>query len=398
MKPLIPVFLIDLDSVLLEPLGYRKAVQSTLNWFTERMGLGDQYPGEEVIASLEAVNMTSEWDMVPVLLAAIIDGLMKENPGTQLPEDLLQACDLVRSKSLQPPNVDFASLPIILGKHFKPGMEYSTLAFELNQTGSAQSPYPNLIDLPILKSLLLNTRALDGALSTRVFQHFTLGSERFAELSGHAPLFECDSYLEKFDRHLLNEQTRDLLLMAWRDSLVNLTVYTARPSKPEKDCPPGYNYSPEAEVALETLGLQELPLIATGQINWLSEHLGVPVHKLGKPSPVQALAAIAAAYTRQVETSLLAAADLQLKGKTEFFQNLPGLAIHVFEDSGGNTASVRRAVDLLNEAGLICTFNAWGIGDNPDKQRALMQAGAELVPDINQAVLRAFQMDGISVR
>jgi len=186
--------------------------------------------------------------------------------------------------------------------------------------------------------------------------------------------------------------------MAWWERLVSLAVYTARPSKPKQDCPPGFNYSPEADLALEMLGLQELPLIATGQINWLSEHLGVPVHELGKPSPVQALAAIAAAITRQVEQSLLAAADLQLNGKEEYFQNLPGLAIHVFEDSGGNTASVRRAVDRLKAVGMVCTFNAWGIGDNPDKQRALLDAGAELVPDINLAVQRAFQMDGISVR
>jgi hypothetical protein len=45
LKKLFPVFLIDLDSVLVEPRGYRLAMQSALGWFTERMGLGDLYPG-----------------------------------------------------------------------------------------------------------------------------------------------------------------------------------------------------------------------------------------------------------------------------------------------------------------------------------------------------------------
>ena len=395
MSDRLPVFLIDLDSVLVEPIGYRMAIQSTLAYFTERMGLGDLYPGEDVIASLEAINMTSEWDITPILLASIFEALLEQNMSLDLPGDLLVACETVRRSSVNPPALDYSSLPKILGGNFKPGMEYASLAFELNHFGAANPPFPLLVEHPLLNALLLNTRSLDGALTTRVFQHFTLGSKRYEQLTGLPRLFDSDSYLEKHDQLLLSSAARDLLLENWKSRKLGAAIYTARPSLPEKDSATSFHYSPEAEVALETLGLTELPLIGAGKIGWLAERMNVPAHEFAKPSPVQALAAIAASVTRQTGASLRAAADLHLNGKLSLFKDLPALSIHVFEDSGGNAASVRRAVEQLNQAGLSCTFTAWGIGENPAKQQALLKAGAKLVPEVNQAIQLALNVEGL---
>ncbi|PKO00442.1 MAG: hypothetical protein CVU42_04545 [Chloroflexi bacterium HGW-Chloroflexi-4] len=395
MSDLLPVFLIDLDSVLVEPLGYRKAIQSTLAYFTAKMGLGNLYPGEEVIASLEAINMTSEWDITPILLANIFEALLEQNMRLELPGDLLAACESVRSAALPPPKLDYSSLPAKLGGHFKPGMEYASLTYELNRFGAENPPFPLLVEHPLLNALLLNTRSLDGAIITRVFQHYTLGSRRFETLTGLPRLFESESYLETYDKLLLTPESRDLLLENWQKSKLGAAIYTARPSLPETDGATSYHYSPEAEVALETLGLTALPLIGAGKIGWLAERMNVPAHEFAKPSPVQALAAIAAAVTRQTGTSLRAAADFHLNGNLSLFKELPELSIHVFEDSGGNAASVRRAVEQLSKAGLSCTFSAWGIGENPTKLQALLKAGARLVPEVNQAIQLALEFEGL---
>ena len=98
MSSTLPVFLIDLDSVLVEPRGYRMAIQSTLAYFTGKMGLGDLYPGEDAIASLEAINMTSEWDITPILLTSVFESLLEQNNKLDLPGDLLAACEVCASR------------------------------------------------------------------------------------------------------------------------------------------------------------------------------------------------------------------------------------------------------------------------------------------------------------
>lgn len=393
MSAAFPVFLIDLDSVLIEPRGYRKAIQSTLACFTSKMGLGELYPGEDAIASLEAINMTCEWDITPILLTAVFEGLARENEGLQLPDDLLSACDVVRTKRLTPPTLELNEVTAMLAANFKPGMEYAALALDLSQPGISAPLFPHLAGQPILNALLANTRLLDGALTTRVFQHFTLGAERFEHLTGSKRLFESESYLLKEDKVLLTEDCRETLLSAWQRNQIGAAIYTARPSMPVKGSVTSYNYSPEAEVALEALKLSQLPLIGAGKMGWLASQMGLRIDQLTKPSPVQALAAITTAVTRQTESSLWAAAKLNFEGKKEAYRGFPKLSIHVFEDAGGNIKAVRQAAKMLEEIGIQNQVTAWGIGESPIKQQALLKAGAKLVPEINQAILLALDVE-----
>lgn len=395
MSESLPVFLIDLDGVLVEPRGYRMAIQSTLDYFTGRMGLGSLFPGEDAIASLEAINMTSEWDITPILLAAVFDGLARENPELQLPDGLLAACDAVRSASLKPPALELQKISELLSVRFKPGMEFASLALELSQPDAEKPLFPHLVNQPVINALLANTRLLDGALTTRVFQHFTLGAERFEPLTGFKRLFESDSYLLKEDRVLLKDESRAILLAAWLRNLLGAAIYTARPCLPVNGGVPSYNYSPEAEVALEALRLGQLPLIGAGKMGWLASRMGLRIDQLTKPSPVQALAAITAAVTRQMEPSLWAAAKLNLEGHQAAYRGFPPLSIHVFEDAGGNVEAVRRAAKMLENSGVQNQVTAWGIGENPIKQQALLKAGATLVPEINQAIQLALKVEGL---
>jgi hypothetical protein len=396
VKAAFPVFLIDLDGVLVEPRGYRLAIQSTLAWFTEKIGLGDLYPGEDAIARFEAINMTCEWDITPIILASIFDGLSRENPQVTLPGGLQEACKTVRALSLKAPRLELTRMLTNLAAHFKPGMEYASLALELSRPGVEDPLYPHLVGHPLLTSILAGTRDLEGALTTRVFQHFTLGSERYQKLCGLAPFFESESYLQKYDKVLLDNKCRESLLSIWQKEKLGLVVYTARPSLPEKGGVLSFNYSPEAEVALEALGLDQVPLVGAGKMGWLALQLGKGVNQLTKPSPVQALAAITTAVTRQTGSALWAAARLTFENEKSDYRNFPPLSIHVFEDAGGNINAVRLAADILTNAGVQNRVTAWGIGENPEKQKALTAAGAVLVPEINQAVQQAFELEGLN--
>jgi hypothetical protein len=390
-----PVFLLDMDNVLVEPRGYRLAVQATLGYFTQKMGLGDLYPGEEVITRFEAINMTSEWDITPILLASIFDGLLEANPGLTISETLEEACKGIHSLELKPPRQNLSRLISILAAHFNPEVEFADLALDLNRPGTSDLPFPSLLGHVLLENILSKTRILGGASTTNIFQHFVLGSKRWEEIYGLPRLFDCASILEKNDRQLLSADTRNLLLQVWRDKKVGVVVYTARPSLPEEHGPMALMYSPEADLAMETLRISELPLIGAGQMDSLAVKLGCRSNQLIKPSPVQALAAITAAVSRQTDISLQAAGRLYLTGEKSLYQDFPQLSIHVFEDSGGNVSSVRQAGDILTTAGLPNRVNAWGISQNKAKRQALDKVGARLMPDINLAVRAALAGENI---
>ena len=393
-----PIFLFDMDGVLVEPHGYRRSIQATLNYFTEKMGLGDLYPGEEAIARFESINMSSEWDIIPVLLAAILDGLVGGNPGLSLPDDLLAACQVIRDKGLAAPAFDPARLAGCLGPQFRPGMIYSELALALNRADNPQAPYPHLVGSPLLDSLLAHSRDVTASLVTGVFEHYAIGSAAFETTFHTPPLFEVDSYLRRFDRPLLLPQTQAMLLPVWQSGQLGVSVYTARPSTP-----PGGNfrnpllaYSPEAELVLAQIGLEEIPLVGYGQVTWLAGQVGCSSDRFIKPSPVHALAAIGAAFTRQVAQAVLAAERLSAVGEMGYYRGFPALSVHVFEDSGGNIHAVRQAAELLTRQGLAVQVSAWGIAASPAKRRALADAGAALVPDVNAAIRVALEAEAIS--
>jgi len=116
------VFLFDLDGVLVAPLGYRAAIHATLEHFTRRMGLGDcTSPGEEAIARFESISMTSEWDIVPTCLAAILDALLAEHPSLAMPDTLEEVCAYLYQHSLPAPTIDLAHLTQRLGAAYHGG-------------------------------------------------------------------------------------------------------------------------------------------------------------------------------------------------------------------------------------------------------------------------------------
>ncbi len=344
------VFLFDIDGVLVQPGGYRRAVQATLDYFTRRMGLDGQVLSEETIATFEANNITSEWDIVPLCLAATLDGLQALYPEVRLPAELAPACDALRARGVSAPRVDFQALARRLGAAFQQELTFSDLALILSQPGSQDPPFPHLQGNPLLHSLLDGTREVSTSLTTRTFQQFVLGSELYQAM--FALPFEIGvdgaSYLRLYDRPALDVGLREKLLGLWRSGRIHLAVYTLRPSSLRSETPARtLPYCPEADIALQASGLDGLPLVGFGQVHRLAELSGAPPRHFVKPSPVQALGAIGAAVCRDEMQAMLAARAWVDQGDSAFFERLPPLDVHIFEEFGwkypGRTARRRTA-------------------------------------------------------
>ena len=380
-----PVFLFDIDGVLVEPLGYRRSIQATLAYFCERMGFGDLYPGEEAIARLEAIGMTSEWDITPILLADALDKVAAQRPGLRLPADLYAACEKIAGEHLDLPAIDTTRLAARLGPHYHPGRLYADLALAINLADNPLAPFPHLAGQPVLNTVLAHSRRGVTSPVTAVFQHYAAGSSAFESAFRCQPLFQCDSLLRRWDRPLLDRQTAAALLAAQGAGRLALAAFTLRPSAPpEPTVEAALAYSPEAELALEMNGLGSLPLVGYGQITWLAQKMGWPdAEACLKPARLHALAAIGAALSGGGEDALLAAGRLSTGADGTFFSQFPALSVHVFEDSAVNIQSVRRAGEFLREIGLDVIVTGWGICRDEHKRQAMRQAQVNVCDDTN---------------
>jgi hypothetical protein len=143
-------------------------------------------------------------------------------------------------------------------------------------------------------------------------------------------------------------------------------------------------YAPEAELALELVGLPDIPLIAFGKLEYLASKRGLDPVALVKPSPIHALAAIAAAFTRKELSAIQAAADWQQTGQlNSLFSSLPrSFELIVVEDTMSGIRSTLKAGEILQRAGLDVYTRAFGFtSGNSMKAIAFQQAGIPCFED-----------------
>ena len=235
-------------------------------------------------------------------------------------------------------------------------------------------------------NLLHRSRDVRFSQTMRMFQQYTLGSNAFTQTYDLPAEIETKSLLHKYDRSNINDAIRDKLCQPG----IHLTAFTARPSAPprEVEAPP-LGYAPEAEIALALVGLPDIPLISFGKLQYLGEQRGYDPETLLKPSPVQALAGIAAALTGNEWAALQAACDWyetgQLKGA---LAELPGaFDVTIVEDTLGGIRSVWAAGEILQKAGLDVTVRAFGLtSGSAMKSAAFEQAGVPHFSDFESLI------------
>jgi hypothetical protein len=396
------ILLFDLDGVLVQPLGYRAALRATLEHFLTQLGLDHQLiPRLEVIELFEGMHITSEWDMVPLILGEILNQLVKNNPRIRLPEKVTQFSPLQTENYLR--EVDYLPLLEALSPNLDSNDYPANTALrlsthpELFDNSGKIPPFFHIRSTNLLSDLLAHTREPDRSATTRYFQHYTLGSDTYSQVYGCNPDFQTGSLLVKNDIPQLSPILRDKILEQWRDGCISLAAITNRPSAPPREINHNYpGYAPEAELALDLNGLGEIPLIGFGRIRYFADKWKIAPETLIKPSPFQGIAAIIAALGRNELQSLQTSHTIMIDGQSNHLHALmsgmgcvdlpPFLNIHIFEDTRWGIQSVQQAGSILETLGVPNKVFAWGITSSAPKAKSLQDMGAIIYGDVSAAI------------
>jgi hypothetical protein len=314
--------------------------------------------------------------MVPLLLATYWNDILYRQPLQNLPSDVFSAATIINYQR----KVDaFAQLIV---------PEFALVAGQYPAETAFRAGYFSSIPYEMRKNLLTETRNVYKSHTMRIFQHFTLGSEKFKRTYDLPEELVIESFLLTHDRPIINNDiTRKL-----RQSNYRLAAFTSRPSAPPRDVDASnFGYAPEAELALELVGLSDIPLIGYGRLTYLANQRGLDAATLLKPSPVQALAAIAAAFTGEEWTTIQAAADWQKTGQLNgvFSRLPPSFELIVVEDTMGGINSTLSAGKILQLAGKDITIQALGLTlGSPSKAAAFQQAGIPFYEDWGSLILQ----------
>ena len=389
------LLLFDIDSVLVDPRGYLRALQDGVAHFTERIGVGSHPPTENEVRTCEAMGLTSEWDSGATCVAALLVERMRAEPDLQLPDTWPEAIEALAAHPHPLPHPDYAALAQRVGALID---EDTTTAEAARRTLGEMAREANLPAVTsaaleaLVATLLEHTHDFYQAPFTRHFQHLAVGSDAIDATYGVAPDFESPAYLLSYDVPLLSPESLAHVNELAADG-AGVALYTARPSLPPADItvsPRGY--SPEAEMARELVGMERYPLIGLGSVRWLAGRTGGLVDQFVKPSPVQALAAIAAAAGAaecgRESVALQAGYSLAVEGTLlPPLSDLAATTVHVFEDTVGGIGAVERAVELLQEAGCAVECCAYGIVASPGAKGVRMaEHGVRQFKTVNEAL------------
>ena len=307
--------------------------------------------------------------MAPLLLASYWNNILGRQPLQNLPRDVYSAAtEINRQRKVDAPTRFSVQ-------------EFALVAGQYPAESAFHSGCFLSIPFDLRKNLLTDTRNVYKSHTMRIFQHFTLGSGKFKETYNLPQEIETESFLLTHDRPII----KDEILKKLRHPDFRLAALTSRPSGPPREVNTSYlGYAPEAELALELVGLSDIPLIGYGRLEYLAKLRGLDVAALLKPSPVQALAATAAAYTGEEWSSIEAAADWQETGLLNgVFSHLPeSFELIVIEDTMGGIKSTLVEGEILRQAGRDITTRAFGLTfGNPSKAAGFEQAGIPFYED-----------------
>ncbi len=394
-------FVFDIDGVLVEPKGYRAAVRATQAYFTHAMQLDDGVlVDDDIYALFEACRVTSEWDMVPLALAILLEKILEAHPELSPLDDLETCMQAIRhiSPDRLPKEIDYRTPILAFSAYLNPQNYPANQILELAQPiypkaeQASEHGFPMfkaLARTPILEILLAHTRDIYRSPTTRLFQQFSLGSQAFERTYGLLPDVETPSFLFEYDQSLISQNTGQTLAQLYQSGDLALCAYTMRPSLPPNEAQvENKGYSPEAEMALKLVNLTGIPLIGYGRIHYLAQQVGWPTEKMLKPSPIQAIAAVLAAITREELTALHSALKVY-QGITGALDSLTlgdEIIVSIFEDSAGGIEAMQFATDLLTRAGMKIQVHPYGISKHPEKGAALQRLQVPIFQSTEEAV------------
>ena len=388
------IILFDVDGVLITPHGYRKACDSTMKVFLDQLGQPHWLPDLLLYEQFESHMITSEWDMIPLLLCAFLEHAANILQPSESWTNFDYAAADIRSVPNLPHPMDLAGTIDQIGKIVN-GQSGTPSGWVLKTKNEDRFPFPMLRNHPVLEYLLNDTRHIENSLTMRVFQEHIIGSKLFEEYYGLQAQHNAVNYLTEYDVCPVTAETKTLLNQKSEAGEIYLSLYTARPSMPPAGIPSNGDgaYSPEAEQALDLIPLSKIYMSAYGKVHWLSQHCDFDSEELLKPSPVQALSAISYHFVDDEVKALMWAQEVYrayLDGdisEVHTASHLPrSIMLHVFEDSPNGLRGGVQAAEILRFFGIKVNLHLYGISDNPTKQAALRAQGGQVFEDVNEAI------------
>jgi len=373
------ILLFDMDGVLLQPRGYHRALQKTVNLLGHSLGFEDPTLSQEQIFAFEAIGVTSEWDSSAICLGWMMRLCWEEDPDLPLPSTLHDK----KQNSLSRSGPDWEELLNRLRS--KPSVASDPLQAAQDIVTEALSTRHK----KHITDLLENAHNPDS-ITHRTFQELVLGSDTYRQTYPDAPHLNLPGFLVQFDEpNLTQEETASCL--AWLKSGSRAgCILTNRPSKP-----PGDLFgTPEAEIGANLVGLHELPLIGFGEMLWIAVEQGQPVHDFRKPGAAHALSALLAAAGVPTVKALKASASLTSaqEDKDPVWDRLSGSDIYIFEDTPAGIESVFAAGRVLERNSIPVAIKAAGIATDPQKVASLEEAGAVVYGDLKRALQDQFSL------
>lgn len=367
------ILLFDMDSVLLTPRGYHLALQETTRLIGRALGFPDCAITQREIDDFEAVGITSEWETAAVFACLLLKTGWAAGFSMELP-------DVPPLPSAQPHTLPRPDLLGFLDRlpPATPGRRVLDDAAGL-LLGDVE---PESHEAKSIEHILATCRRLDGSIVHWIFQELALGSPTFAESYGCAPYLHAPSYLLEHDQSNLTPIVRSKLQTWLAQPRHGGAIFTNRPSSSLD----GYFDTPEAELGRALVGLDELPIVGTGDLGWLATTQGTDIGAYLKPSPVHALAGLARAAGIDRRSALEGALAVAEGSRIELFDRLAGSQVYVFEDSAKGLVSASLAGSALSEIGIPMTVNPLGVTDLPAKRSRLNAHTLDIFPTLAEAL------------
>ncbi|MDP2585745.1 MAG: hypothetical protein Q8P29_02590 [Candidatus Levybacteria bacterium] len=343
---------VDVDGVLIQPIAYRQAINKTINYFAEGLGvkpekftLDDENEAfGRSMSHFEANGIHDPWDVSAIIVSLIL--LKKKGINISCGE-ALNIYKENPDKKAHPPEVILSEIKTrygekISGKNFEEISQY-----------------------------LSNTRDASKNAITGIFQEYILGKRSFEKTYGKESLTGASESLIRTEDRLLVDFSGRKSLEEIKANGGKIVIYTARPGLPPSDVPRkrGDGYSPEAQLAVEKFQIDAIGPVTMGSMEWLSRKTNDTVESLTKPNSIQAIAAILSALKGTTDTQILMSAyDWDKDGKIpEEIQNIidnkkqKGLRIVVIEDSTSGAIAFVNAKKLFDNVGIKMQIDIIGV-------------------------------------
>lgn len=392
------VFLFDVDGVIVNPVAYRLGIGRTLAELLDKISVSNaksMLPSEHEISTFEANGVHDVWDITNIIFCEILAQIAGQaTPIESLPNQSHDCTtEQLRAIGLFSPHISRPDY-LKLAKRLAPKQDQTHPPdIAMNYiTESLENSNRRDLWLDLISRFLVGTRSVYASFGTRLFQNIILGSDHFTRTYELKSDYEGPGLLRSEDRTLIEQQTVDELIELNARPDTALGIYTARPSLPPKDANlAAVGYSPEAEIALETAGLQSLPLIGMGMMEWLGKMHNRRTEDLTKPNTTQALAALIntvnggkdamaleEAYAIDKETQSAAKSGLRILNEKE-------TTVFVFEDTISGIVPMQAVAKFLRQQGFKLEVVPLGIATNEQKKIALQKHCQGVFDDVNQA-------------